>query len=129
LAVKDKTGGAQQPWFSTSPIKGAFYFAPGTLTPNASPSAAPVAVLPPAPAAKRPQTTEPANLTPSPLQPSNRPPTMEECAEKYKAARDAGSLGGQKWNDFRYTQCKLSSGPVFNGLSAGRVEAGCFWRA
>jgi hypothetical protein len=54
---------------------------------------------------------------------------MEECAEKYKAARDAGSLGGQKWNDFRYTQCKLSSGPVFNGLSAGRVEAGCFWRA
>jgi hypothetical protein len=105
LAVQDNTGGAQQPWFSTSPIKGAFYFAPGTSPRSASPSAAPIAVLPPPPVAKRPQTTQPANLTPSPLQPSNRPLTMQECAEKYKAARDAGALGGQKWNDFRLTQC------------------------
>jgi hypothetical protein len=66
LPVKDKTGGAQQPWFSTSPIKGAFYFASGALTPNATPSAAPVAVTPPPPVAKRPQTTQPANLAPSP---------------------------------------------------------------
>jgi len=74
LAVKDRTGGAQQPWFSTSPIKGAFYFAPGTLTPNATPSAAPVAVLrPPLPAAKRPQTIQPTNLTPPAAQSAPSP--------------------------------------------------------
>jgi hypothetical protein len=104
LAVQDNTGGAQQPWFSTPPIKGAFFFAPGTSPPSASPSATPIAVLP-APVAKRPQATQPANLAPSPLQPSSGPLTMQECAEKYKAAREAGALGGQKWNDFRYTQC------------------------
>ena len=65
LAVQDNTGGAQQPWFSTSPIKGAFYFAPGTSFPNASPSAAPIAVLPPLPVAKRPQTAQPTNLAPA----------------------------------------------------------------
>lgn len=75
LAVKDRTGGAQQPWFSTSPIKGVFYFAPGTLTPTASPLASPMAVLPPPPAAKRPQTTQPTNLTP-PAAPSGSSPAL-----------------------------------------------------
>jgi hypothetical protein len=31
--------------------------------------------------------------------------TMQECSAKYKAAKDAGTLGGQKWNDFRKSQC------------------------
>ena len=31
--------------------------------------------------------------------------TMAECAEKYKAARDAGTLNGEKWNDFRHSHC------------------------
>ncbi len=31
--------------------------------------------------------------------------TMQECSAKYKAAKEAGTLGEQKWNDFRKTQC------------------------
>src|ERR1700734_4135302 len=31
--------------------------------------------------------------------------TMTECSAKYKAAKDAGSLNGMKWNDFRKAQC------------------------
>jgi hypothetical protein len=31
--------------------------------------------------------------------------TMQECSAKYKAAKDAGTLNGQKWNDFRKSQC------------------------
>jgi hypothetical protein len=31
--------------------------------------------------------------------------SMAECSAKYKAAKDAGSLNGQKWNDFRKSQC------------------------
>ena len=31
--------------------------------------------------------------------------TMQECSAKYKAAKEAGTLGGQKWNDFRKAEC------------------------
>src|SRR5690242_417720 len=31
--------------------------------------------------------------------------TMKECSAKYKAAQTAGTLNGQKWNDFRKSQC------------------------
>jgi hypothetical protein len=31
--------------------------------------------------------------------------TMQECSTKYKAAQDAGTLNGMKWNDFRKAQC------------------------
>jgi hypothetical protein len=31
--------------------------------------------------------------------------TMQECSVKYKAAQDAGTLNGMKWNDFRKAQC------------------------
>ncbi len=31
--------------------------------------------------------------------------TMKECSAKYQAAKDAGTLGGLKWNDFRKAQC------------------------
>jgi len=31
--------------------------------------------------------------------------TAQECSAKYRAAKSAGTLGGQKWNDFRKAQC------------------------
>jgi len=31
--------------------------------------------------------------------------TMAECSAKYKAAKDANTLNGMKWNDFRKAQC------------------------
>src|SRR6188472_650661 len=31
--------------------------------------------------------------------------TSQECSAKYQAAKTAGSLNGQKWNDFRKAQC------------------------
>jgi hypothetical protein len=31
--------------------------------------------------------------------------TMQECSAKYKQAKDANTLNGQKWNDFRKAQC------------------------
>lgn len=31
--------------------------------------------------------------------------TMQECSAKYKSAKEAGTLNGQKWNDFRKAEC------------------------
>jgi hypothetical protein len=31
--------------------------------------------------------------------------SMTECSAKYKAAQTAGTLSGQKWNDFRKAEC------------------------
>src|SRR5690349_6664951 len=31
--------------------------------------------------------------------------TMAECSTKYNAAKDAGTLAGQTWNQFRKAQC------------------------
>src|SRR3954463_1473566 len=31
--------------------------------------------------------------------------TATECSAKYKAAQTAGTLNGQKWNDFRKAEC------------------------
>jgi hypothetical protein len=31
--------------------------------------------------------------------------SMQECSAKYKAVKDAGTLNGMKWNDFRKAQC------------------------
>jgi hypothetical protein len=36
--------------------------------------------------------------------------TMQECSAKYKAAQTAGTLQGQKWNDFRKAQCGSDAG-------------------
>ena len=38
--------------------------------------------------------------------------TMTECSAKYKAAKDAGTLNGQKWNDFRKAQCAADATPA-----------------
>src|SRR5271168_4590327 len=31
--------------------------------------------------------------------------TQQECSAKYQAAKTAGTLNGQKWNDFRKSEC------------------------
>jgi hypothetical protein len=38
--------------------------------------------------------------------------TMQECSAKYQEAKKAGTLGGQKWNDFRKTQCAADASPA-----------------
>jgi hypothetical protein len=38
--------------------------------------------------------------------------TMQECSSKYQAAKSAGTLGGQKWSDFRKTQCGADATPA-----------------
>ena len=35
--------------------------------------------------------------------------TMAECSAKYKAAKAAGTLNGEKWNDFRKAECGSSA--------------------
>ena len=35
--------------------------------------------------------------------------TMKECSAKYKAAQQAGTLNGMKWNDFRKAECGSSA--------------------
>ena len=31
--------------------------------------------------------------------------TTQECSAKYQAAKSAGTLNGQKWNEFRKAEC------------------------
>jgi hypothetical protein len=38
--------------------------------------------------------------------------TAQECSAKYKAAKSAGTLGDQKWNDFRKAQCGADAAPA-----------------
>jgi hypothetical protein len=38
--------------------------------------------------------------------------TMQECSAKYKAAKDANTLNGQKWNDFRKANCAADAAPA-----------------
>ncbi|WP_213285703.1 hypothetical protein [Bradyrhizobium sp. sGM-13] len=38
--------------------------------------------------------------------------TAQECSAKYQAAKAAGTLGGQKWNDFRKAQCGADAAPA-----------------
>ncbi|PLP60045.1 hypothetical protein CYK37_07675 [Mesorhizobium loti] len=35
--------------------------------------------------------------------------TMAECSTKYQAAKNGGTLGGQKWNDFRKANCSAGA--------------------
>src|SRR5580698_8378090 len=35
--------------------------------------------------------------------------SMTECSAKYKAAKAAGTLNGEKWNDFRKAECGSSA--------------------
>jgi len=38
--------------------------------------------------------------------------TMQECSAKYKAAKEAGTLNGMKWNEFRKAQCGAEATPT-----------------
>jgi len=38
--------------------------------------------------------------------------TMKECSAKYQAAKEAGTLNGMKWNDFRKAQCGDTATPA-----------------
>jgi len=38
--------------------------------------------------------------------------TTQECSAKYQAAKTAGTLNGQKWNDFRKAQCGAEATPM-----------------
>ncbi|MEI9925054.1 MAG: hypothetical protein WDN50_17325 [Bradyrhizobium sp.] len=35
--------------------------------------------------------------------------SSQECSAKYQAAKTAGTLNGQKWNDFRKAQCSADA--------------------
>jgi hypothetical protein len=35
--------------------------------------------------------------------------TQQECSAKYQAAKTAGTLNGQKWNDFRKAECSADA--------------------
>jgi hypothetical protein len=46
--------------------------------------------------------------------------SMSECSAKYKAAKQAGTLAGMTWNDFRKANCgaEATAAPVAGGTSA-----------
>ncbi len=48
--------------------------------------------------------------------------TAQECSAKYQAAKSAGTLDGQKWNDFRKTHCgAAAAAPEAAGTSAPKT--------
>jgi len=142
LAVKRSTAGAQQPWLSSSPIEGTFYFSDAPAAPATTmiPAAVSTAMATPASSAVKPAaplaSAAPA-ISSNPVVPqiAKRPPdqapaviaalpnsaypsvglTTQECSAKYQAAKSAGTLNGQMWNDFRKTECSGSN------ISPGRV--------
>lgn len=38
--------------------------------------------------------------------------TAQECSAKYKAAKEANTLGGKSWNDFRKSECGDAAAPA-----------------
>ncbi|QND53287.1 hypothetical protein HB779_16345 [Phyllobacterium sp. 628] len=66
--------------------------------------ATPAAAAPAAPTKPAAKTTAAAPKAAAPAD-SGGGLTMKECSAKYQAAKTAGTLGGQKWNDFRKAQC------------------------
>src|SRR5258705_4587779 len=49
--------------------------------------------------------------------------TMQECSAKYKAAQTAGTLNGQKWNDFRKAECGSDAAATSAAAPAGAPAA------
>jgi hypothetical protein len=51
--------------------------------------------------------------------------TTQECSAKYQAAKAAGTLNGQKWNDFRKAQCgaDATAAPAAAPAAPKEVEA------
>src|SRR5258707_10025478 len=46
--------------------------------------------------------------------------TAQECSAKYQAAKKDGSLGTQKWNDFRKAQCGADATPAAAAPAAAK---------
>jgi hypothetical protein len=49
--------------------------------------------------------------------------TSQECSAKYQTAKAAGTLNGQKWNDFRKTQCSAEATPAAAPAAAPAAPA------
>src|SRR5450432_254653 len=51
--------------------------------------------------------------------------TTQECSAKYQAAKTAGTLNGQKWNDFRKAECgaDATAAPAAAPAAPKAVEA------
>ncbi|MBO4225733.1 MULTISPECIES: hypothetical protein [Bradyrhizobium] len=49
--------------------------------------------------------------------------TAQECSAKYQAAKAAGTLGGQKWNDFRKAECGANATPAAAAPAAPTAAA------
>ena len=49
--------------------------------------------------------------------------TTQECSAKYQAAKTAGTLAGQKWNDFRKAQCSADATPMAAPAAAAPAPA------
>jgi hypothetical protein len=99
LAVKHATGGSQQPWFSTSPIGGSFYFAsapsdtepPSTTAPS---TAVPprVTVAPPVPKPPRIANTAPTSVAPPVPAAPPKAPTPAALSPPAAGTNQAGPL-------------------------------------
>lgn len=44
--------------------------------------------------------------------------STKECSAKYKAAKDAGTLAGKSWNDFRKAECGADDKPAEKAATA-----------
>jgi hypothetical protein len=49
--------------------------------------------------------------------------TAQECSAKYQAAKKDGTLGGQKWNDYRKAQCGADATPAAAPAAAAPAPA------
>ncbi|MBR0797745.1 hypothetical protein JQ615_20380 [Bradyrhizobium jicamae] len=49
--------------------------------------------------------------------------TTQECSAKYQAAKTAGTLNGQKWNEFRKAQCGADATPAAAPAAAAPAPA------
>jgi hypothetical protein len=49
--------------------------------------------------------------------------TAQECSAKYQAAKTAGTLNGQKWNDFRKAECGAGATPAAATTAAPAAPA------
>ncbi len=49
--------------------------------------------------------------------------TMQECSAKYQAAKTAGTLNGQKWNDFRKAECGATAAAAPAATTAAAAPA------
>ena len=55
--------------------------------------------------------------------PSAQALTAKECSAKYKAAQQAGTLNGMKWNDFRKAECGSTAPQAGASPAAGSPAA------